>query len=113
MYCPTSHSPMQLMSCKLHAPVLCVCCRLRCAITGNDMSRYLRWGAGLSSAGDLHLEHFVKDCDKAETIQMNRWKIKLTPPPKDTTAFGSGDSTTFMNYFSVGVDAKIAHDFER
>jgi diacylglycerol kinase (ATP) len=82
--------------------------------TGNDMSRYLRWGNGLSSASDLHLDEFLKDCQPqhSETIQMNRWKIRVDPPPKNTTAFGDKDETIFMNYFSVGVDAKVAMDFE-
>merc|ERR1711865_733846 len=75
--------------------------------TGNDMSRFLRWGEGLGSASDLDLHDFVKDCDKAEVFQMDRWKVTIDPPPKDTTAFGKKNSTTFMNYFSVGVDGKI------
>jgi len=80
--------------------------------TGNDMSRFLRWGEGLGSASDLDLGQFLKECDKAEEFPMDRWKVTIDPAPQGTTAFGTSNSTIFMNYFSVGVDGKIASEFE-
>merc|ERR1711865_1076502 len=34
--------------------------------TGNDMSRFLRWGEGPGSVNDLDLGQFLQACDKAE-----------------------------------------------
>eukprot|EP00656_Telonema_subtile_P051869 TRINITY_DN7082_c0_g1_i1.p1 TRINITY_DN7082_c0_g1~~TRINITY_DN7082_c0_g1_i1.p1 ORF type:complete len:428 (-),score=92.48 TRINITY_DN7082_c0_g1_i1:310-1593(-) len=80
--------------------------------TGNDMSRFLRWGNGYGSAGDLNFHEFIQDSVAAETYMMDRWKIEMTPPPENTTTFGKGDTSYFCNYFSIGVDGKVAKDFE-
>jgi len=81
--------------------------------TGNDMSRFLRWGNGYSSAGDLDFDLFIKKCTHdAQLFMMDRWKIEMNPAPKQTTTFGEGNTSYFCNYFSIGVDAKVAKDFE-
>eukprot|EP00658_Telonema_sp_P-2_P050145 TRINITY_DN3819_c0_g1_i2.p1 TRINITY_DN3819_c0_g1~~TRINITY_DN3819_c0_g1_i2.p1 ORF type:complete len:418 (-),score=112.08 TRINITY_DN3819_c0_g1_i2:160-1413(-) len=80
--------------------------------TGNDMSRFLRWGEGYSSATELNVERFGDQCDKAELYMMDRWKIEMDPPPKGTVTFGKKNVSYFCNYFSIGVDGKVAQDFE-
>ena len=49
---------------------------------------------------------------------MDRWIVEISPKPRQTTAFGRdvvGETmgkTIWMNYLSIGVDAKIVKDFE-
>jgi len=51
-------------------------------------------------------------------LQVDRWTVVVEPKPHGTTAFGralAGEThgtTVWMNYLSVGVDAKIVADFE-
>lgn len=48
-------------------------CRLS-RLSGNDLARILRWGAGYSGE-DPH--HILVSVDEADEVQMDRWTILL------------------------------------
>jgi len=85
--------------------------------TGNDLARHLNWGSGLSELP--HPASLIPRMKDAHIVEMDRWAIEISPRPLDTTSFGSRNveeadvgNTVWMNYFSIGVDSKIAHQFE-
>eukprot|EP01100_Stratorugosa_tubuloviscum_P015828 TRINITY_DN951_c0_g1_i3.p1 TRINITY_DN951_c0_g1~~TRINITY_DN951_c0_g1_i3.p1 ORF type:complete len:613 (+),score=222.08 TRINITY_DN951_c0_g1_i3:51-1889(+) len=70
--------------------------------TGNDLARILYWGGGYTGEKILPI---LDSVDKAHLVNLDRWKITITPEV--------GESSTYImnNYFSIGVDAKIAMEF--
>jgi len=88
--------------------------------TGNDMARQLKWihhKGWVPSPTEL-----VEELETGRPIAMDTWKVEISPPPRGSTAFGaafaSGEgqrltgSSLWVNYFSIGVDAKVVHEFE-
>lgn len=71
--------------------------------TGNDFSRALGWGPGYAGA---RLDAVLQQCLAGIPQAFDRWRVTLQPH-----AGGEAASHAMHNYFSIGVDAKVALDF--
>jgi len=79
--------------------------------TGNDLSRSLGWGGGYT---DEPISKILISLQHADIINVDRWKLKLTPNPQYSPSDKGVDRLPLdvvNNYFSLGVDALIALQF--
>jgi diacylglycerol kinase (ATP) len=76
--------------------------------TGNDMSRALGWGGGMDSNSIRNIASRLDAIRKSRQIQeIDVWKILLT-----TLEASTSKTHQMLSYFSIGVDAEMALDFE-
>ncbi|CAA7396600.1 unnamed protein product [Spirodela intermedia] len=79
--------------------------------TGNDLSRVLRWGGGLSSVDSQGgLLSVLQDIDRAAVTMLDRWNVSIK---EENGALGENmRRVKFMtNYLGIGCDAKVAYEF--
>ncbi|GBM42169.1 Eye-specific diacylglycerol kinase [Araneus ventricosus] len=81
--------------------------------TGNDLARSLGWGGGYT---DEPLTKILSNIEDGEIVKLDRWILNVGPNPKvELSSSEEGRKTLPLNvvnnYFSLGVDARIALEF--
>eukprot|EP01103_Thecamoeba_quadrilineata_P010246 TRINITY_DN2152_c0_g1_i3.p1 TRINITY_DN2152_c0_g1~~TRINITY_DN2152_c0_g1_i3.p1 ORF type:complete len:500 (+),score=72.96 TRINITY_DN2152_c0_g1_i3:48-1502(+) len=80
--------------------------------TGNDLAQALGWGAGYSGEP---LSSVLRHITDAEIVALDRWKLVCTRDANEDLPPEVPRELVFqmMNYFSVGVDAKVVLSFHQ
>ena len=77
--------------------------------TGNDLARTLKWGGGYE--GDEDVRELLSMINRANIVRLDRWQLSLTPLTEQTFKPIKTSVYVMNNYFSLGVDAKVAKEF--
>lgn len=85
--------------------------------TGNDLSRVLQWGAE-PPPGQLQAAEMLRRIRAAQPVTIDRWTVQVAREPRSRRiplkwTAAALRAVTMYNYFSVGVDAKVALNFHR
>ncbi|KAF9608424.1 hypothetical protein IFM89_009790 [Coptis chinensis] len=84
---------------------------LVCGGDGNDLSRVLQWGGGLSSIeGRGGLGILLDDINHAAVTMLDRWKVNIIEESADQGQTKE-QAKFMMNYLGIGCDAKVAYEF--
>lgn len=79
--------------------------------TGNDLARTLNWAAGgfgLEGGNfSARVYQWLRECERASTVLMDRWTTAVAP----RSASLPYRELSTLNYYSIGVDAKVALSF--
>lgn len=79
--------------------------------TGNDLSRVLQWGRGLSTVeGPGGLSNILYDINHAAVTMLDRWKVNIKEENSNINP-KNVQSKFMMNYLGIGCDAKVAYEF--
>jgi diacylglycerol kinase (ATP) len=74
--------------------------------TGNDLSRSLGWGPGCDDVKEVKTK-LLPGIQIAKVSELDRWKINITPNNSEEEQVNK----VVNNYFSIGLDAKVALKF--
>ncbi|KAH0790615.1 diacylglycerol kinase 2 isoform X1 [Histomonas meleagridis] len=76
--------------------------------TGNDMSRSLGWGKGMSNSHLLQIGRLIENIESSTHIEdVDVWSVTIHDKIKNETK-----TSQMINYLSFGTDAAIAVDYE-
>ncbi|KAK7247625.1 hypothetical protein RIF29_42512 [Crotalaria pallida] len=79
--------------------------------TGNDLSRTLNWGRGLSALdGQGGLTMLLHDISNAAVTMLDRWDVKIAEENSEGKS-NNVKTKYMMNYLGIGCDAKVAYEF--
>jgi diacylglycerol kinase (ATP) len=74
--------------------------------TGNDLARAMSCGGGYSGRNVNDLRVVLQRCLAAVPVQLDRWQLNF-----EFSSVIPSRSKQVFNYFSIGLDARIAHRF--
>ncbi|KAL1503715.1 hypothetical protein AB1Y20_012187 [Prymnesium parvum] len=81
--------------------------------TGNDFSRALGWGSGLTRA--MRSAKWLQKVAMATAVPFDRWSVSVSTPaepmPPTFVRADSGVVGTWQNYLGIGIEAAAIHAF--